>query len=105
MKTRCGPRLPRRPRRPAPLPATRTQIRQKVEQIRACYQIEAILELSQMDPNVERIPRPSSTISGRWRSSGVFRSSLNTPTRSQGLKHVGLVSVICCGMPGAAASR
>jgi hypothetical protein len=26
-----------------------------VEQIRACYQIEAILELSQMDPNVERL--------------------------------------------------
>lgn len=55
MKTRCGPRLPRRYRRPAPLPATRSQIRQKVEQIRACYQIEAILELSQADPNVEHL--------------------------------------------------
>ena len=57
MKTHCGPRLPRRPRRPAPLPATRSQIRQKVEQIRACYQIEAILELSQMDPSVEHLAR------------------------------------------------
>lgn len=57
MKTRCGPRLPRRPRRPAPLPATRSQIRQKVKQIRACYQIEAILELSLMDPDAERLAR------------------------------------------------
>ncbi|WP_263368986.1 hypothetical protein [Edaphobacter bradus] len=57
MKTRCGPRLPRRLRRPAPLPATRSQIRQKVEQIRACYQVEAILELSQMDPNVDHLAR------------------------------------------------
>ena len=57
MKTHCGPRLPRRYRRPAPLPATRSQIRQKVGQIRALYQIEAILELSQMDPSVEHLVR------------------------------------------------
>jgi hypothetical protein len=38
MKTHCGPRLYRRYRRPAPLPATRSQIRQKVDQIKVLYQ-------------------------------------------------------------------
>jgi hypothetical protein len=53
MRTHCGPRLHRRYRRPVPLPATRSQIRQKVEQLRTLYQLEAFLELNKLDPNEE----------------------------------------------------
>ena len=57
MRTHCGPRLPRRPRRPAPVPATRSQIRQKVDQLRVLYQMEALLELSHPHPSLDRLAR------------------------------------------------
>ena len=40
MKTRCGSRLFRRSCRPAPLPVTRHQIRQKVDRMRDIYELE-----------------------------------------------------------------
>ena len=52
MKTRCGPRLLRRSRRPAPLPATRSQVRQQVDRLRDLYELEAVLELSRAKPDV-----------------------------------------------------
>ena len=44
MTNRCGPRNARRYRRPAPLTATRSQIRQKVGQLRDLYQVQAFLD-------------------------------------------------------------
>jgi hypothetical protein len=55
MRTHCGPRLHRRYRRPVPLPASRSQIRQKIEHLRTLYQLEAFLELNKLDPNVEHL--------------------------------------------------
>jgi len=52
MKTRCGPRLLRRYRRPTPLPATRSQIRQQVDRLRDLYELEAVLELSRAKPDI-----------------------------------------------------
>lgn len=52
MKTRCGPRLLRRYRRPVPLPATRSQVRQKVDRLRDLYELEAVLELSRVKPDI-----------------------------------------------------
>jgi hypothetical protein len=52
MKTSCGPRLLRRYRRPVPLPATRYQIRQKVDRLRDLYELEAVLELSRAKPDI-----------------------------------------------------
>jgi hypothetical protein len=52
MKTRCGPRLLRRYRRPASLPATRSQIRQQVDRLRDLYELEAVLELSRAKPDI-----------------------------------------------------
>jgi hypothetical protein len=52
MKTSCGPRLLRRYRRPVPLPATRSQVRQKVDRLRYLYELEAVLELSQAKPDI-----------------------------------------------------
>jgi hypothetical protein len=52
MKTSCGPRLPRRYRRPVPLPATRSQVRQKVDRLRDLYELEAVLELSRAKPDI-----------------------------------------------------
>jgi hypothetical protein len=52
MKTRCGPRLLRRSRRPAPLPATRSQVRQRVDRLRDPYELEAVLELSRAKPDI-----------------------------------------------------
>jgi hypothetical protein len=52
MKTRCGPRLLRRYRRPVPLPATRSQVRQKVDRLRDFYELEAVLELSRAKPDI-----------------------------------------------------
>jgi len=46
MTTRRGTRLFRRSFRPAPLPATRHQIRQSVDRLRDLYELEAVLELS-----------------------------------------------------------
>jgi hypothetical protein len=57
MKTRCGTRTPRRYRRPVPLPATRSQIRQKVDQLRVLYQLEAVLELSRSEPDLDHLVR------------------------------------------------
>ena len=52
MKTSYGPRLLRRYRRPVPLPATRSQIRQKVDRLRDLYELEAVLELSHANPDI-----------------------------------------------------
>jgi len=52
MKTRCGSRLFRRSCRPAPLPVTRPQIRQKVDRMRDLYELEAVLELSRANPDI-----------------------------------------------------
>jgi hypothetical protein len=51
MKTNCGPRLLRRYHRPVP-PATRSQIRQKVDRLRDLYELEAVLELSRVEPDI-----------------------------------------------------
>jgi hypothetical protein len=52
MKIRCGTRLFRRLRRPAPLPVTRTQIRQKADRLRDINELEAVLELSRAKPDI-----------------------------------------------------
>ena len=52
MKTHSGTRLFRRFRRPAPLPVTRLQIRQKVDRMRDIYELEAVLELSRTNPDI-----------------------------------------------------
>jgi hypothetical protein len=52
MKTRCGTRLFRRLRRPALLPVTRLQIRQKVDRMRDLCELEAVLELSRAKPDI-----------------------------------------------------
>jgi hypothetical protein len=52
MKTSCAPRLLRRYRRAAPLPATRSQVRQKVDRLRDLYELEAVLELSRAMPDI-----------------------------------------------------
>jgi len=52
MKIRCGSRLFRRSCRPAPLPVTRPQIRQKVDRMREIYELEAVLELSRANPDI-----------------------------------------------------
>jgi hypothetical protein len=57
MRTRCGTRTPRRYRRPVPLPATRAQVRQKVDQLRVLYQLEAALELGRPEPDLDHLVR------------------------------------------------
>ena len=52
MKTRCGSHFFRRLRRPALLPVTRLQIRQKVDRMRDLYELEAVLELSRAKPDM-----------------------------------------------------
>jgi hypothetical protein len=42
MKTRCDTRTPRRYRRPVPLPATRSQIRQKVINSEFCTNLRRL---------------------------------------------------------------
>ena len=53
MKTRYGSRLFRRSCRPAPLPITPPQIRQKVDRMRDLYELEAVLELSRANPDIK----------------------------------------------------
>jgi hypothetical protein len=52
MKTRCGRRFFRRLRRPALLPITRPEIRQKVDRMRDLNELEAVLELSRANPDI-----------------------------------------------------
>jgi hypothetical protein len=52
MKTRCGPRLFRRYRCPAPLAATRSQVRQQADRLRDLYELEASLELCRTKPDI-----------------------------------------------------
>jgi hypothetical protein len=52
MKTHCGPRLLRRYRRPVPLPATRSQVRQQVDRLKDLCELEAVLELSRARPDI-----------------------------------------------------
>jgi hypothetical protein len=46
------PRLFRRLRRPVPLPVTRAQVRQRVDRMRDLYELEAVLELSRANPDI-----------------------------------------------------
>jgi hypothetical protein len=52
MKTSYGSRLFRRYLRPVPLPASRSQIRQKVDRLRDLYELEAVIELSRPKPDI-----------------------------------------------------
>lgn len=52
MKTRRGTRLVHRYCRPAPLPVTRHQIRQRVDRIRDINELEAVLELNRANPDI-----------------------------------------------------
>jgi hypothetical protein len=52
MKTSYGSRFFRRLRRPALLPVTRLQIRQKVDRMRDLCELEAVLELSRAKPDI-----------------------------------------------------
>jgi hypothetical protein len=52
MKIRCGPRLFRRYRRPAPVPATRFPVRQQAHRLRDLYELEASLELCRAKPDI-----------------------------------------------------
>ena len=56
MKTRSGSRFFHRLRRPALLPVTRLQIRQKVDRMRDLCELEAILELSRANPDINHLP-------------------------------------------------
>ena len=42
----------RQTERPVPLPATRSQVRQKVDRLRDLYELEAVLELSRAKPDI-----------------------------------------------------
>ena len=44
MNNRCKPRLTRRHRRPASLPATRSQVREKMGQLRDLHHLEGFLD-------------------------------------------------------------
>lgn len=52
MKNRCGNRLFRRSCRPAALPVTRHQIRQRIDRLRDINELEAILELDRAKPDI-----------------------------------------------------
>ena len=52
MKTSCAPRLLSRYRHPVPLPATHSQIRQRVDRLRDLYELEAVPELSRAMPDI-----------------------------------------------------
>lgn len=52
MKTHCGSRFFRRSCRPALLLVTRPQIRQRVNRMRDIYELEAVLELSRANPDI-----------------------------------------------------
>jgi len=52
MKSRCVPRLPRRSRRSVPLPVPTVLIRNKIERLRDLYELEAVLELSRLNPDM-----------------------------------------------------
>jgi hypothetical protein len=52
MKTYRCPRLNRRSRRPALLPATPSQVRQQADRLRDLYELEASLELCRAKPDI-----------------------------------------------------
>ena len=52
MKTSCGPRLLRRYRRPVPLLATRSQVRQHVDRLKDLCELEAVIKLSRAKPDI-----------------------------------------------------
>ena len=57
MPNHCGTRLPRRHRRPSPAPVSRSQARQKINQLQTLYQMEALLELNRTRPDVAHLLR------------------------------------------------
>ena len=52
MKASCGPRFFAGYRRLVPLPATRSQVRQKVDRLRDLYELAAVIELSRAKPDI-----------------------------------------------------
>jgi len=52
MKTRCVSHLPRRSRRPLTLPISSVQVRNKIDRLRDLYELEAVLELSRPNPDM-----------------------------------------------------
>jgi len=52
MKTRCVSHLPRRSRRPLALPISSVQVRNKIDRLRDLYELEAVLELSRPNPDM-----------------------------------------------------
>lgn len=53
MKTRCDTRFFRRSRRRSvPLRITPIQVRQRVDRMRDLYELEAVLELSRVNPDI-----------------------------------------------------
>jgi hypothetical protein len=52
MNASHGSSLPRRHRRPNPLAATRSQVRQKIDRLRDLYELEAVIELSRAKPDI-----------------------------------------------------
>jgi hypothetical protein len=52
MKSRRVPRLPPRSRRPLSLPVSPVQVRNKIGRLRDLYELEAVLELSRVNPDI-----------------------------------------------------
>ena len=52
MKSCCAPRLPRRSRPLLALPVASVQVRNKIDRLRDLYELEAVLELSRPNPDM-----------------------------------------------------
>ncbi len=52
MHSSCSPRLPRRSRRALALASSRSQVRKEVDRLRDLYELEAVLELCRMKPDM-----------------------------------------------------
>jgi hypothetical protein len=52
MNASHGSSFPRRHRRPSPLAATRSQVRQQIDRRRDLYELEAVIELSRPKPDI-----------------------------------------------------
>ena len=52
MKSCCAPRLPRRSRPLLALPVASVQVRAKIDRLRDLYELEAVLELSRQNPDM-----------------------------------------------------
>ena len=52
MKSCCAPRLPRGSRPLLALPISSVQVRNKIDRLRDLYELEAVLELSRRNPDI-----------------------------------------------------